>query len=232
MARVLSGTSSSFFRLAHEKGGIAFHFNATVSGIRTGHGDKLVVETSSGQLLPADLVVVGIGVEPNDELASACGLPTNNGVLVDEHLLTPDPAISAIGDCAAFPQPFSDGRHGRLESVQNAVDHARCVAARIAGRAQPYRALPWFWSDQGHLKLQIAGCPSATDDCVLRGYPDAGTFSVFCFRNGKLSGVESVNQTAVHMIARKLLNSAASILPEEAADESFDLRSRTTVQAA
>ena len=136
--------------------------------------------------LPADLVLVCIGVMPNAELAAAAGLAVANGIVVDQSLVTDDPAIFAIGDCANFPTRFAAGRV-RLESVQNAVDQARCVAARIVGKPAAYDKVPWFWSDQGDLKLQIAGLVIGHDTAVVRGDPESRSFSVFCFRDGRLS---------------------------------------------
>ncbi len=118
--------------------------------------------------MPADLVVVGVGVLPNVELAAEAGLPVAAGIIVDEHLLTADPDISAVGDCALYASPRFGGSL-RLESVQNATDHARCVAARLTGDAKPYDGLPWFWSDQGPHKLQIAGLTTGYDQVVVRG---------------------------------------------------------------
>jgi len=158
-------------------------------------------------------VLICIGVVPNAELARDAGLATDNGIVVDEYLATADPAISAIGDCANFPTRFAaTGQAGgltghgrvRLESVQNGVDQAREVAARIAGkRVAPYDKVPWFWSDQRDLKLQIAGITVGHDQAVLRGEPESSSFSVFCFAGDRLIGVESVNRPADHIIARR-----------------------------
>ena len=134
------------------------------------------VSLSDGRRVPADLVVVGVGVLPNVELARDAGLPVASGVIVDEQLLTSDPDISAIGDCALFASPRF-GAPLRLESVQNATDHARCVAARLTGDAKTYDGQPWFWSDQGPDKLQIAGLTTGYDRVVVRG--DAGQALVF-----------------------------------------------------
>ena len=160
------------------------------------NGRAAAVETSDGRVLPADLVLICIGVVPNAELARDAGLAVDNGIVVDEYLTTGAAAISAIGDCANFPTRFAarDHRvgpmgHGRvrLESVQNGVDQARSVAARIAGKASaPYDKVPWFWSDQAELKLQIAGITAGHDAAVVRGDPESGSFSVFCFRDGRL----------------------------------------------
>src|SRR5882757_3231742 len=132
------------------------------------------------EVIEADLVLIGIGVIPNVELAATCNLEIRNGVAVDAHLATADPHISAVGDCASFPSVYADGEFVRLESVQNATDQARCVAARILGRTPlPYSAVPWFWSDQAHLKLQIAGLTMNHDQTVTRGDPESISCSVF-----------------------------------------------------
>jgi 3-phenylpropionate/trans-cinnamate dioxygenase ferredoxin reductase subunit len=144
--------------------------------------------------------------------------------LVDEHLVTSDPQISAIGDLACFPTRFADGGRVRLESVQNAVDQGRCVAARLTSNPARYDAVPWFWSDQGPLKLQIAGLASPHDTAIVRGDPQSGAFSVFCFARGHLVGVESVNRAADHMAARRILANRVAIDPEQAADPHFDLK--------
>jgi 3-phenylpropionate/trans-cinnamate dioxygenase ferredoxin reductase subunit len=226
MSRTLSVPMSDFFKTAHEKTGVRFGFNAEVTAINGRNGRATSVATANGDVFPADLVLVSVGVVPNDELAVQAGLAVDNGIVVDETLLTADPAISAIGDCAVYPQHFAAGARSRLESVQNAIDHGRCVAARLTGKANPYRAVPWFWSDQGPLKLQIAGIPTPHESSVLRGEAASGAFSVFCFRDGKLAGVESVNRATDHMAARRLLNSAAALTPSEAADIHFDLKAR------
>lgn len=228
MSRALSETMSRFFLKAHQTTGARFVFDAVVTRIHDHQGRVDAVETTDGQIYPADLVLIGVGVVPNVELAAEAGLAVENGIVVDHHLMTADPAISAIGDCAAYPQPFAGGARGRIESVQNAVDHARCVAARLTGKAQPYRAVPWFWSDQGPLKLQIAGLPAPHDHHVVRGDIASGAFSIFCFRDGRLAGVESVNKAADHMIARRLLSSGAALSPEEAAEPAFDLKARAS----
>jgi 3-phenylpropionate/trans-cinnamate dioxygenase ferredoxin reductase component len=156
-------------------------------------------------------------------MAKEAGLPVAAGIIVDEHLLTSDPNISAIGDCALFASPRFGGSL-RLESVQNASDHARCVAARLTGDAKPYDGQPWFWSDQGDDKLQIAGLTTGYDRVVVRGDRAARSFSAFCYKQGVLVGVESVNRAADHVFGRKILGMNKSIAPEQAVDLSFDLR--------
>src|SRR5437870_4866306 len=155
--------------------------------------------------------------------AGFIGLKFAAGIVVDEHLLTSDPDISAIGDCALYESPRFGGSL-RLESVQNATDHARCVAARLTGDAKPYDGLPWFWSDQGPDKLQMVGLTTGYDRVVVRGDRAAGAFSAFCYRAGQLVGIESVNRAGDHMFGRRLLAAHGSITPEQAADAGFDLK--------
>jgi 3-phenylpropionate/trans-cinnamate dioxygenase ferredoxin reductase component len=230
MARVVSVPTSHFFAAAHHAAGVEFTFGAAAQRI-AGHAGRVDhVELADGERLATDLVLVSVGVVPNSELASAAGLDVANGILVDERLLTADPAISAIGDCASFPCIHAEGRPVRLEAVQNATDHARCVADRLVGKPHPYNALPWFWSEQGPLRLQIAGLATAHNHCVLRGDPDSGQFSVFCYRDGRLLGVESVNRPADHAVARRILAAGRQVTPDEAADASFDLRAAATAR--
>ena len=223
MGRVVSEPVSRFFTEAHIGWGAEVALGTGVTRILGAGGRVAGVETTDGRYIPADLVLICIGVIPNARLASAAGLAVDDGVVVDEYLVTSDRAISAIGDCANFPTPFAPVRV-RLESVQNAVDQGRCVADRLAGRPVPYQKVPWFWSDQGDLKLQIAGITIGHETSVLRGDPADRNFSVFCFRGGRLIGVESVNRTADHVIARRLLAGDPALSPEQAADESYDLR--------
>jgi 3-phenylpropionate/trans-cinnamate dioxygenase ferredoxin reductase subunit len=225
MGRVVSEETSRFFTQAHRDWGAAISLGSGVTRI-LGDGRRATgVETTDGRVLAAELVLICIGVLPNAELASDAGLAVENGIAVDEYLTTADPMVSAIGDCANFPTRFALGRV-RLESVQNGVDQAREVAARIAGkRVAPYDKVPWFWSDQNDLKLQIAGITLGHDAAILRGIPESRSFSVFCFRGERLVGVESVNRPADHIVARRLLSAADPRLsPEQAADESYDLK--------
>ena len=223
MGRVVSATISRFFTEAHRRWGAEVLLGTGVTRILGTGGRVTGVETSGGRHLPADLVLICIGVVPNAELAREAGLAVDNGIVVDERLATADPAILAIGDCANFPTPFAIDRV-RLESVQNAVDQGRSVAAYIVGKPAPYDKVPWFWSDQRDVKLQIAGITAGHDNAVLRGDPESGDFSVFCFRAGRLIGVESVNQAADHVVARRLLAGNPKLAPEQAADVSYDLR--------
>lgn len=225
MARALSLPMSEYFERAHEAAGLKLRFGETVIRVTGQDGRLDGVETADGDRVPADLVVVGVGVVPNVELAAEAGLAVENGIRVDQHLLTADPAISAIGDCVSYPSLFADGRVVRLESVQNAVDQAKCVAARLTGKSAPYVAVPWFWSDQGNMKLQMVGLTDGHDHAVSRGDPASGAFSVFCYRGERLLGVESVNRPADHMIARRLMAKGLNLPPAEAGDPSLDLKS-------
>jgi 3-phenylpropionate/trans-cinnamate dioxygenase ferredoxin reductase subunit len=223
MARAVTSEVSAYFQERHRAAGIRVHLGVQATGIEAASGKVTGVSLSDGRHLPADLVVVGVGVLPNIELAAEAGLPVASGIIVNEHLLTADPNISAIGDCALFASPRFGGSL-RLESVQNATDHARCVAARLAGDGKAYDGQPWFWSDQGDDKLQIAGLTTGYDRVVLRGDPAQKSFSAFCYRSGKLVGIESINRAGDHMFGRRLLGMDRSIAPEQAADQSFDLK--------
>ncbi len=227
MGRVVSAQTSRFFTGAHIGWGATISLGTGVTRILGAAGRVSAVETTDGRVLPADLVLVCIGVVPNAELARDAGLAVDNGIVVDEYLATGAAEIAAIGDCANFPTRFALGRV-RLESVQNGVDQARSVAGRIVGKPMPYDKVPWFWSDQTDLKLQIAGITAGHDATVVRGDPESGSFSVFCFRDGRLVGVESVNRPADHIVARRLLADDPRLMPEQAADESFDLRAHAT----
>ena len=223
MARAVTAEISEFFQARHRSAGIRIHLGVQATSIE-GEGGKVTgVSLSDGRHIPADLVVVGVGVLPNVELAAESGLPVASGIIVDEHLLTSDPNISAIGDCALYASPRFSGSL-RLESVQNATDHAKCVAARLTGEARPYDGSPWFWSDQGSDKLQIAGLTTGYDHVALRGSPEEGAFSAFCYKGQQLVGIESVNRAGDHMFGRRLLAANGSITPEQAKDLGFDLK--------
>lgn len=225
MARAVSKTMSAIFVREHEKLGTSFHFNTQVERLVGDRGNVRTVETRDGRSIAADLVVIGIGAIPNLELAASCGLEIDDGVLVDALMQTSDPNISAIGDVAAHESEHASGRRVRLESVQNAVDQARCVAARIVGKPAPYRAVPWFWSNQGALALQMTGIPSPECAEVARGALEGTSCSVFSFRDSKLVYVESLNRAADHMLARRLLAARLELTAEQASDPSFELKS-------
>jgi 3-phenylpropionate/trans-cinnamate dioxygenase ferredoxin reductase component len=224
MSRALSAPMSTLFSREHSKSGMRFLFNTQLKRLIDDEGRVAGVETVDGTVIDADLVLIGIGVIPNVELAATCNLEIRNGIAVDANLATADPNISAVGDCASYPSPYTTEEFVRLESIQNATDQARCVAARILGRPLPYSAVPWFWSDQGALKLQIAGLTVGHDEAVVRGDPAGTSCSVFCFRGGRLLGVETVNRPADHMAARRLVGNHIALSPAQAADETVDLK--------
>jgi 3-phenylpropionate/trans-cinnamate dioxygenase ferredoxin reductase subunit len=223
MARAISRPMSDLFTAAHNRLGVTLEFNQGTERLVGADGKVSGVQTSDGRLLSAELVVYGIGVVPNAELAAAAGLAVNNGICVDALLLTDDPAISAIGDVASYPSAWVD-RAVRLESVQNAVDQGKSVAARLMGKPATYTALPWFWTEQGDLRLQIAGLADSHDQTVQLVHPDASQLTVLCFRQGRLVAVETANRTADHMAARKILSRAAPLTPEQAGDAGFELK--------
>jgi 3-phenylpropionate/trans-cinnamate dioxygenase ferredoxin reductase subunit len=222
MARAVTAEISEFFQFRHTASGIRIHLGVQVTSIENG-ARVTCVSLSDGRHIPADLVVVGVGVLPNVELAAEAGLPVASGIIVNEHLLTADENISAIGDCALYASQRFGGSL-RLESVQNATDHARCVAARLTGKSELYDGLPWFWSDQGPDKLQMVGLTTGYDRVVVRGDREQRAFSAFCYKSGQLVGIESVNRAGDHMFGRRLLAANGSITPEQAADTGFDLK--------
>jgi len=223
MARAVTAEISDYFAERHAAAGIRIHLGVQATCIESDDAKVTGVSLSDGRDLAADLVVVGVGVLPNVELADEAGLPVAAGIIVDEQLLTPDPDISAIGDCALFASPRF-GASLRLESVQNATDHARCVAARLTGDAKAYDGLPWFWSDQGDDKLQIAGLTTGYDRVVLRGDRAQRSFSAFCYKSGRLVGIESVNRASDHVFGRRCLAMNRSVEPGQAEDLGFDLK--------
>jgi 3-phenylpropionate/trans-cinnamate dioxygenase ferredoxin reductase subunit len=224
MGRALTPATARHFQEHHTRAGIRFHMGRGVTRIlRDAHQQPCGLVLTDGSEVAADLVVYGIGVVPNVELAQAARLACDNGILVDAELRTDDPHISAIGDAVNFARP--DGQRLRLESVQNAVDQAKHVSQRIVkGVRAPYRALPWFWSDQGALRLQIAGLATGHDATHVIGDPASNKFSVLCFAAGRLVSVESVNQPADHMAARRILAGATSLLLEDVQRPDFSLK--------
>jgi 3-phenylpropionate/trans-cinnamate dioxygenase ferredoxin reductase subunit len=218
MSRAVPPVLSNFFLDLHRRQGTEVLLNTAAVEVRP---DTVIL--ADGHRIVADLVVAGIGVIPNVELARAAGLEVNDGIMVDDYMRTTDPYIFAIGDCADHPNVFAMGR-ARLESVQNAVDQARCVVRVITGTPEPYRAVPWFWTDQFEVRFQMAGLSGAHDQSVLRGSVEARKFSLFYFKQGRLLAVDSVNRPGDHITARKMLAAGTLLTPEHAADEMMDLK--------
>ncbi|NWL32008.1 pyridine nucleotide-disulfide oxidoreductase [Paenarthrobacter nitroguajacolicus] len=224
LARVASQPTADFVDSWHRSSGARFLHGTSVSEIVGEDGHVTAVKDDSGNVHAADTVIVGIGALPRTELAKSAGLDVDRGILVDEFLRTSDPAIFAIGDCARYKSSRTNELM-RLESVQNATDHGRAVAATIAGRPRKYEAIPWFWSDQGALKLQIAGINAGATDYIVRGDVAEGKFSVFCYQDEKLLAVDSIGKPADHIQARKLLAARVSPTHDQAADSNFPLKS-------
>lgn len=222
MARVVSPPVSKYYLGLHRAFGCSVLLNTGVTEILTEDGVATGVRCSTGEVLPADLVVLGIGVEPETALAEAAGVTCDRGIVVDASGRTNQPDVYAIGDCAAHRQP--DGTCQRLESVQNAVEMGKACAAAIMGHDKPFVAAPWFWSDQYDKKLQMVGLSAGHDTIVVRGDGKDEGRSWFYFRDGGLIAIDSVNRAADHMAGRKLLAGPNSLTADQAADEGYALK--------
>ena len=223
MGRVVAPEISRHFLALHQGWGTDVRLKTPVGRIIGAGGQVAAVETAEGHRIPADIAVVGIGVLPNTELAGTAGLRTENGIAVNEFMETSVPEVLAIGDVVSFDH-WELKRRVRLESVQNAVDHGKAVAATLTGRREPYRAVPWFWSDQGDVKLQMVGLSGHATQSVTRGNPADGAFSVFHYAGDRLVAIDSVNRPADHMVGRRMIGAGLSPAPAAAADESVDLK--------
>lgn len=204
LGRAVSKPVADHMHGYHEGLGVRIMTNTGVERLDGEDGRLRAVKTSSGQALPADLVLVGIGAPPDTSLAESTGLVCDNGIHVDASCRTSANDIYAIGDCVSFPQGGS-GRRLRLESVQNATDQARIAAKSMLGKDAVHDAVPWFWSDQGERKLQMAGLSFSVDAEVITGDPESGAFAVYLYAGGRLVAVETVNRPGEHMMARRML---------------------------
>jgi 3-phenylpropionate/trans-cinnamate dioxygenase ferredoxin reductase subunit len=209
---------------AHRANGIHIRLGAAVGRFEVEAG-RLVALAVDGVRESVELAVLGIGAQPEQTLAAAAGLECDNGIVVDAFLRTADPHVLAVGDCTSFPDPSGSGRRLRLESVQNANDQARTALATLLGRPEPYRALPWFWSEQGALRLQMAGLMPADGTRHRRPGANPASFSLLHYAGERLACVESVNAPLDHMMARKLLEAGRSPPPAEACDPARPLKS-------
>ncbi len=232
LSRVTSPPVSAYFEALHRGHGVDLRTGVSVTMIRvggtgtgTGTGGRLtLLGDADAVVCEADLVVVGAGARANDDLARLAEIDVNNGVLVDDRNRTSDPAVYAVGDCCNQFHPTYQMRL-RLESVQNAVDGAKAAAAAICGRPAPAPTLPWFWSDQYDVKLQIAGLATGYDRCVVRGDPTPGSpFSAWYLRDGRLIAVDAVNDPRSYVVASKLIPRAARPDPDALADVGRDLK--------
>lgn len=225
LARVASPVLSDFFARCHAAHDVSLELGATVAGFETAEGAVCGVRLADGRVLGCDVAVVGIGALANDALALAAGLECRDGIVVDEAARTADPAIYAIGDCTNRPLPRY-GRRMRLESVPNALEQAKQAAAAILGKPVPRAELPWFWSDQYDVRLQIAGLPFDVARMVVRGDPAAGRFVVFHLDAGnRLQAVEAVSSPAEFMAARGWAGAGQILDPQRAADPAVPVKS-------
>jgi 3-phenylpropionate/trans-cinnamate dioxygenase ferredoxin reductase subunit len=223
LQRVTPPAMSDFFQRLHAEEGVDIRTGVALEAIE-GDDEVSGVRCADGSVFAADLVVIGIGVIPRTELAEAAGLDVDNGIVVNEYVESSVPDILAVGDCSNHFNPIYQ-RRIRLESVQNATDQAKVAAATIAGKREAYNALPWFWSDQYNVKLQIAGLSQGYDQVVTRGDSEAGrSFATFYYAEGKLIACDAVNRAVEFMSTKRLLSAAKSLPPEILADDSNDLK--------
>lgn len=221
LARVAAPATADYFRALHLAHGVDIREQASLLRL-TGTGGRVTgADLATGDHIPADLVLVGIGVAPRDALARAAGLVVENGVRVDASGQTSDPAIFAAGDCASFPH---DGAHIRLESVPHAIDQANMVAEAMMGTATHYVARPWFWSDQYDVKLQIAGLGAGFDRTITRPGARPGSQSVWYFKADRLIAVDAMNDPRAYMTAKRWIEAGLSPDPARLADPATDLK--------
>ncbi len=224
LARVACEILSNFFQDQHRAHGVTIELNAQVAALEGTDGHVSGVRLSDGRLIPCDAALVGVGAVPNQELARAAGLPCDNGIIVDHKAHTEDPAVFAIGDCTHRPVSLYD-RRMRLESVPNALEQARQAAAVICGKPPPPHEVPWFWSDQYDLRLQIAGIPFDTDRIVVRGDITAGRFALFHLApDGTVQAVEAVNASPEFMGGRRIIQRRKKLAPERISDMAVSMQ--------
>ena len=222
MSRVVSPHVSDFYQLEHADHGVRLLLSTGL--LAFGGKQRLkTVETDGGQSRSADFAVVGAGIVPNTKIALAAGLPVDDGIVVDDRCRTADPDIYAVGDCTAHPNAIY-GRRVRLESVHNALEQARTAADNICGIDTRYSQVPWFWSDQYELKLQIAGLSQGYDDVVLRGNPADRSFACLYLEQGSLIAIDAINAPKDFMQAKALIAKRAVCERAELADSAIELR--------
>ena len=223
LARVAGRALSRFFQTYHERHGVEFYCSAHVEGFDGKDGHVVAVHMKYAPPVPCDAVLVGIGAVPNDEIAIDAGIDCAGGIVVDLEARTSDPAIFAIGDVTHRPLPLYD-RMFRLESVPNALEQARQAAAAICGTAPPKHEIPWFWSDQYDLKLQIAGLPFDVDDVVVRGDPATNSFAAFHMSGQQVQAVEAVNAPPEFIVGRQLIATRREVDKGRLADLSISMK--------
>jgi len=223
LQRVTSPLMSDFYTREHRARGVDIHTGARLEALEGADGQVIAARLGSGETLACDLVLVGIGILPNQSLAAEAGLACKDGILVDRDARTSDPRIFAAGDCTRRPL-IHYGRQGRLESVHNAIEQGKAAAAAILGRARPAEDAPWFWSDQYDLKLQIAGLSEGYDAMTLRGKPDDRKFAVFYHKAGRVIAVDAVNSAPEFLATKRLIQAGAQVAPGRLADMSVTMK--------
>jgi 3-phenylpropionate/trans-cinnamate dioxygenase ferredoxin reductase subunit len=221
LSRAVSAEVAAFYSECHRTAGVSIRCGAQVKAFR-GSSRVTAVETTAGQTFDCDVAIVGIGIVPNVELARAAGLACDNGIVVDEFARTADPNVVAAGDCTNHPLPKL-GLRVRLESVPSAIHQAKVAAAALIGAPVAFSEVPWFWSDQYDLKLQIVGLSTGYDEVVLRGEPASRSFAAFYLAQGELLAVDAVNSPREFAAGKKLVASRARIAPDVLRDQNVDL---------
>ncbi|PHR76049.1 MAG: pyridine nucleotide-disulfide oxidoreductase [Henriciella sp.] len=223
LARVTSPVISSFYEALHMEHGVDVRCGARLARLKGEDGKLTHAVLASGEEIEADMVLAGIGIVPNVELAEDAGLPVKNGIIVDEDARTSDPRIFAAGDCTVRPLAHY-ARTGRLESVHNAIEQGKLAAAAIMGKPRPALDCPWFWSDQYDIKLQIAGLSMGYDEIVVRGDIEAKKFAAFYLKNGLLIAVDAINSPPEFIASKRLIMSGASVASETLKDTSISMK--------
>lgn len=231
LQRVTAAELSAYYERKHREAGVDIRTSVQVADLEvTGEVVSAVICADGGRL-ETDLVVVGIGLIANTELAAETGLQVDNGILVDEHAQTSDPDIYAAGDCTNHPNHLL-GRRLRLESVPNALEQSRVAAAGMAGKLKAYASVPWFWSDQYELKLKMVGLSEGFERLVLRGDPLTDSFSAFYLKDGKVLAADTVNRPQDFIAAKRLVAEGIAVTVEQLADDSRPLKELLPVPAA
>ena len=228
LARVASEALSAAYQVAHRKRGVVIELAAQVAALEGAHGHVVGVRLGDGRLVPCDVALVGVGAVANVELAGDAGIDCDQGIVVDANARTSDPAVFAVGDCTWRPLAHYS-RHFRLESVPNALEQARHAAAAICGRGPAAPEVPWFWSDQFDLKLQIAGLPFGAVQTVVRGDPATESFAVFHLaEDHTLRAVEAVNMPDAFMAGRLIIQKGGQLAPDKICDMSISMKDLVT----
>ncbi|MEM9739376.1 MAG: FAD-dependent oxidoreductase [Pseudomonadota bacterium] len=223
LARVTSPLMSSFYETEHRAQGVNIRTGVRIEALLGKENTVSAAKLADGTEIPADIVLVGIGILPNEELAAEAGIACRNGILVDRDGRTNDPRIHAAGDCAHRPL-IHYGRSSRLESVHNAIEQGKLIAADLLGRDRPVEDTPWFWSDQYDLKLQIAGLSTGYDDIVVRGTPADRKFAAFYLSSGRLIAVDAVNSAPEFLASKRLIASGAKVAQAQLSNMSITMK--------